>query len=45
MGKKTQRPTILFVDDEPRWTTTYIEELETSGFNVVFKDNVDEAHQ
>lgn len=43
MAEKTQKSTILFVDDEPRWTLTYVEELRTCGYNVVFKENVDEA--
>ncbi|MBZ8178959.1 DNA-binding transcriptional response regulator [Oscillatoria salina] len=34
---------ILFIDDEPRKVKHYIEELELSGYQVKFKDNVDDA--
>jgi Response regulator containing CheY-like receiver, AAA-type ATPase, and DNA-binding domains len=34
---------ILFIDDEHRRMTPYIEELELSGYQVKFKDNVQDA--
>lgn len=34
---------ILFVDDETREVRDYVNELELSGYDVTFKDNVDEA--
>jgi len=34
---------ILFIDDEPRRVKPYIEELKLSGYQVEFKDNVDDA--
>lgn len=45
MEEKIRKTTILFVDDEPRWTQFYIEELEACGYVVVFKSGVDEAWQ
>ncbi|MBZ8178958.1 hypothetical protein [Oscillatoria salina] len=34
---------ILFIDDEYRRVKPYIEELELSGYQVEFKDNLDDA--
>lgn len=39
------KTTILFVDDERRWTEIYVEELEAYGYDVVFKSDVDEAYE
>src|SRR5262245_51220168 len=34
---------ILFVDDEQRWVTSYIDELKYAGFTVHYKSTVDSA--
>ncbi len=34
---------ILFIDDEHRGVKPYIEELQFSGYEVKFKDNIDDA--
>jgi two-component system cell cycle sensor histidine kinase/response regulator CckA len=34
---------ILFVDDEQRWTATYVEELQACGYDVLLKTSVDKA--
>ena len=34
---------ILFVDDEKRWITSYIDELKASGFKVHYEATIDSA--
>lgn len=34
---------ILFVDDEPRYAASYVEELQMTGYDVKYATNVDEA--
>lgn len=36
---------ILFVDDEKRWTATYVEELQACGYDVLLETHVDNALQ
>jgi len=45
MEKKPTGKKILFVDDEIRWTTTYVEELQAEGYEVHQVTNVDNALQ
>jgi DNA-binding response OmpR family regulator len=35
---------ILFVDDERRYMTAYVEELEAAGYHVSIKTTIDAAH-
>lgn len=43
MSEILTEKTILFIDDEERWTDAYVDELRTCGHNVVLKTNVGDA--
>jgi len=45
MAKKPTGKKILFVDDEPRWTATYVDELQADGYEVHQEIDVDNALQ